>query len=314
MKSLESAAERPPGLEVRLDAFACSLARLTESMAELDTTVPGLSIFRREEVTELSSAVYEPSLCMVAQGAKRVILGDDELIYDTRNYLITSVHLPTIVQVVEGSARKPFLALRLKLNLRQVAQMMVGSNLPAPRAQQSNRGMATGEVSAPLLDAMQRLVDLLDNEQDIPILAPIILQEILYRLLVGDQGIRLRQIASAGSQSHQISKAIEWIRGHFIEPLSVEHLAGKLGMSASTFHHHFRSLTSLSPLQFQKQLRLHEARRLMLVDQLDAATAAFEVGYESPSQFSREYRRHFGAPPQRDISSLRHTPSFHQAR
>lgn len=242
---------------------------------------------------------------MVAMGAKRVILGNDELVYDTHNYLITSVHLPTIVQVVRATPEEPFLAIRLKLDLREVAQMMVSGNLPAPRGQQSDRGMATGEVSLPLLDAIQRLVELLDSEQDIPILAPIILQEILYRLLVGEQGMRLRQIASAGSRTYQISKAIEWMQSHFAEPLSVEYLAGKLNMSTSTFHHHFRSLTSLSPLQFQKQLRLHEARRLMLVDHSDASTAAFEVGYESPSQFSREYSRHFGAPPQRDISALR---------
>lgn len=305
MNSAHSPSTGTENLDRTLSIFADSLARLTDGKEQVDTEVPGLSIFRRGEVTDLTSAIYEPSLCMVATGAKRVILGDDEFVYDTRNYLITSVHLPTIVQVVEGSPEKPFLAVRLKLDLRQAAQMMVRGDLPAPRAQQSNRGMATGVVSVSLLDAMQRLVGLLDSEQDIPILAPIILQEILYRLLVGDQGMRLRQIASTSSQSHQISKAIDWLQSHFAEPLSVEHLAGNLGMSTSTFHHHFRSLTSLSPLQFQKQLRLHEARRLMLVDHLDAATASFEVGYESPSQFSREYSRQFGSPPQRDISNLR---------
>lgn len=305
MKSATSRSYRFEKIDVRLRNFADTLARLTDGKEQLDTEVPGLSIFRRGGLTELSSAVYEPSLCMVAQGAKRVILGDEEFIYDPYNYLITSVHLPTIVQVMKGSSEKPFLAIRLKLDLRQVAQMMVNSNLPAPRGQQSNRGMATGVVSVPLLDAMQRLIELLDYKQDVPIMAPIILQEILYRLLTGDQGVRMRQIASVGSRSHQISKAIEWMQSRFAESLSVEHLAEKLGMSTSTFHQHFRSLTSLSPLQFQKQLRLHEARRLMLVDQLDAATAAFEVGYESPSQFSREYSRHFGAPPQKDVSNLR---------
>lgn len=305
MKSVRFTLKQTGGLDVRIKGFASCLAQLTGEKEQIDTQVPGLSIFRRAELTELSSAIYEPSLCMVAQGAKRVILGDDEFVYDIRNYLITSVHLPTIVQVVKGSFEKPFLAIRLKLDLHQLAQLMVSSNLPAPRGQQANRGMATGAVTASLLDAVQRLVDLLDNDEDIPILAPIIQQEILYRLLVGDQGMRLRQIVSAGSQSHQVSKAVEWMHGHFAEPLSVGHLAEKSGMSTSTFHHHFRSLTSLSPLKFQKQLRLHEARRLMLVDHRDAATAAFDVGYESPSQFSREYSRHFGAPPQRDIFNLR---------
>jgi transcriptional regulator GlxA family with amidase domain len=165
--------------------------------------------------------------------------------------------------------------------------------------------MATGKVTLPLVAAMQRLIDLLDAEQDIPILAPVIQREIIYRLLVGDQGERLRQIASAGSQSRQIAKVIEWLKGNFTAALRIDDLAAQARMSTSTFHHHFRSMTALSPLQYQKQLRLQEARRLMLAERMDAATAAFQVGYESPSQFSREYNRLFGAPPLRDISSLR---------
>jgi transcriptional regulator GlxA family with amidase domain len=149
------------------------------------------------------------------------------------------------------------------------------------------------------------LVDLLADQQDIPILAPIIQREIIYRLLVGDQGGRLRLIASTGSQSNQIARAIDWLKGNFTEPLSIDDLAAKSSMSTSTFHHHFRSMTALSPLQFQKQLRLQEARRLMLTERMDAANAAFQVGYESPSQFSREYNRQFGAPPLRDITKLR---------
>lgn len=164
---------------------------------------------------------------------------------------------------------------------------------------------ATGEVTLPLLTAFQRLIDLFDEQWDIPILAPIIQREIIYRLLVGDQGTRLRQIASAGSQSHQIARAIDWLKSNFTRPLRIDDLAAHVRMSTSTFHHHFRSMTALSPLQFQKQLRLREARRLMLAEQLDAATAAFQVGYESPSQFSREYNRLFGAPPLRDITNLR---------
>jgi transcriptional regulator GlxA family with amidase domain len=165
--------------------------------------------------------------------------------------------------------------------------------------------MATGEVTQPLLNAFLRLIDLLDDEQDIPILAPVIQREIIYRLLVGDQGTRLRQIAAAGSQSQQIARAIEWLKNNFTQPLSIDDLAEKASMSNSTFHHHFRSMTALSPLQYQKHLRLQEARRLMLAERMDAANAAFQVGYESPSQFSREYNRQFGAPPLRDISKLR---------
>jgi transcriptional regulator GlxA family with amidase domain len=195
--------------------------------------------------------------------------------------------------------------MRLTFDMRVVAQLMADSQLPAPRSQQSGRGMATGEVTPELVNAFLRLINLLNNEQDIPILAPVIQREIIYRLLTGDQGARLRQIAAAGSQSQQIARAIEWLKGNFAEQLRIDDLAEKASMSTSTFHHHFRSMTALSPLQYQKQLRLQEARRLMLADRLDAASAAFQVGYESPSQFSREYSRQFGAPPLRDISSLR---------
>jgi len=288
-----------------LELLGKSIARWTEQ-GELQTTaIAGLSLFRRDQPTDPISSMYEPSICVVAQGAKRVILGDDTFVYDAHHYLITSVHLPTVVQIINASKEKPYLGLRLKLDMREISQMMVDSNLPAPRMQQSSRGMATGEVTLPLLNAFQRLVDLLADEKDIPILAPTIEREIVYRLLVGDQGARLRQIASAGSQSQQIGRVIEWLKGNFTQPLRVDDLAVKSGMSASTFHHHFRSMTALSPLQYQKQLRLQEARRLMLTDHLDAATAAFQVGYESPSQFSREYSRLFGASPLRDIASLR---------
>jgi len=249
--------------------------------------------------------MYEPSICLVAQGAKRVQLGGDTYVYDAHHYLITSLHLPTVVQIVEASPEKPYLGLRLTFDLREVSQLMADSQLPLPKTQQSCRGMATGEVSLPLVSAFQRLVDLLDDEEDIPILAPVIQREIIYRLLVGDQGTRLRQIAATGSQSQQIARAVEWLKGNFAEPLRIEELAQKASMSTSTFHHHFRNMTALSPLQYQKQLRLQEARRLMLTERLDAASAAFQVGYESPSQFSREYSRQFGAPPQRDITTLR---------
>lgn len=289
-----------------LDDLGKSIARWTEQGELHETAVPALSLFRRDEPTEPISGMYEPSICVVAQGAKRVILGDDDsYVYDARHYLITSVHLPTVVQIIDASEERPYLGLKLRLDMREISQMMVDSNLPAPRAQQSSRGMAIGEVTLPLLNAFQRLVDLLGNEEDIPILAPTIQREIVYRLLVGDQGARLRQIASTGSQSQQIARAIEWIKANFAQPFRVDDLSAKAGMSASTFHHHFRSITALSPLQYLKQLRLQEARRLMLTESLDAGTAAFQVGYESPSQFSREYSRLFGAPPLRDITNLR---------
>jgi AraC-like DNA-binding protein len=292
-------------LEMALEALGESIARWTDQGDQLVTAIPGLSLWRRIEPTQPASGMYEPSLCLIAQGAKRVVLGDDTYVYDAHHFLVTSVDLPTVWQIIEASREKPCLGLVLKLDQRQISQLMVDSHLPPPRAQQSRRGMAIGEVTLPLLTALQRLLDLLAEPKDIPILAPLVQREISYRLLVGDQGARLRQMASAGSQSHQIARAIDWLKGNFAQPLRIDDLATQVNMSTSTFHHHFRALTAMSPLQYQKWLRLNEARRLMLTERLDATTAAFQVGYESPSQFSREYSRLFGAPPLRDIMSLR---------
>jgi AraC-like DNA-binding protein len=292
-------------MEVVLEALGKSIARWIDKHDRLMTAIPGLSLYRRDAPTQPTSYMQEPSICLIAQGAKRVLLGDDTYVFDGHHFLITSVDLPTVVQIIQASREKPYLSLLLQLDQREMAQLMVDSNLPPPRAQQSSRGMAIGEVTLPLLSACQRLIDLLAAPQDIPILAPLIQREILYRLLVGEQGARLRQIASVGSQSYQIAQAIEWLKRHYTLPLRIDDLAAHVHMSPSTFHHHFRALTAMSPLQYQKWLRLNEARRLMLTEHLDAATAAFQVGYESPSQFSREYSRVFGAPPLRDITYLR---------
>ena len=296
-------------MELALEALGKGIARWTDKGEPLTTAIPGLSLYRREAPTQPMSVMSEPSICLLAQGAKRVLLGDETYLYDARHYLITSVHLPTVVQIVKASRDKPYLGLKLKLDRREISQLMVDGNLPSLPAQRSARGMATGEVTLPLLSAFQRLLDLFADPQDIAILLPIIQREIIYRLLVGDQGPRLREIASAGSQSQQIARAIDWLRVNFTRPLRIDDLAAQARMSTSTFHHHFRSMTALSPLQFQKQLRLQEARCLMLTEHLDAATAAFQVGYESPSQFSREYNRLFGAPPLRDIATIRQASS-----
>jgi AraC-like DNA-binding protein len=292
-------------MDVALEALGKSIARWTDKGGLLVTAISALSLARRDAPTEPTSYMYEPSICVIAQGAKRVLLGDDTYVLDVHHFLITSVDLPTVVQIIQASQEKPYLGLILKLDRREISQLMVDSNLPPPRAQQSSRGMAIGEVTLPLLIAFQRLIDLLAEPKDIPILAPIIQREIVYRLLVGDQGARLRQIASAGSQSHQIARAIDWLKSHYTLPLRIDDLAAQVHMSTSTFHHHFRALTAMSPLQYHKWLRLNEARRLMLTERLDAATVAFQVGYESPSQFSREYSRLFGTPPLRDITYLR---------
>ncbi|MBU1171506.1 MAG: AraC family transcriptional regulator [Proteobacteria bacterium] len=285
-------------------SFAEKLARLTLGKDDPETAIATLTIRRCEELTELASYIHEPSICLIAQGAKRVLLWEDVYEYDANHYLITSVNLPIVAQVLEASKEKPYLGLKLDLDQRAISQMMVDSNLPMPRKSQADRGMAVSEVSLPLLKSFHRLIDLLDSPADIPILSPLIQKEILYRLLTGEQGRRLRQIASAGSHSHQIGRAIDWLKNNFTEPLKVSELATQVRMSTSTFHHHFRSMTAMSPLQFQKSLRLHEARQLMFRKHMDAATAAFQVGYESPSQFSREYSRQFGAPPLKDIKNL----------
>lgn len=293
------------GLEVALETLGENIARWTDNGDRYETGTPGLSLHQRSEPSPPISIMYEPRICVVAQGVKRVLLGDDTYVYDAHHYLITSVDLPTVVQIINASREKPYLGLVLRLDQREISQLMVDSNLPPPRLQQSSRGMATGEVTQPLITAFQRLIDLLDEPKDIPILAPIIQREIFYRLLVGDQGTRLRQMASAGSQSQQIARAIYWLKSNFTRPLRIDDLATQVNMSTSTFHHHFRAVTAMSPLQYQKWLRLSEARRLMFAERLDATTAAFQVGYESPSQFSREYSRLFGDSPLRDITSLR---------
>jgi len=291
-------------IEVALETLGKSIARWTDKGDQPMTAIPGLSIYRRDEPSQPTSIMYEPRICVLAQGAKRVLLGEDTYVYDARHFLITSVDLPTVVQVIKASPEKPYLGLVLKLDQREVSQLMVDSNLPPPPPQQSSRGMAIGKVTLPLITAFQRLLDLLADPNDISILAPIIQREIFYRLLVSDQGVRLRQMASTGSQSQQIARAIHWLKGNFTLPLRIDDLATQVNMSTSTFHHHFRAVTAMSPLQYQKWLRLTEARRLMLTENQDATTAAFQVGYESPSQFSREYSRLFGAPPLRDITNL----------
>ena len=292
------------GLASSKAAFAEKIARLTLGKDDRETPIEALTILRCEAPTELTSYIHEPSICLIAQGSKRVLLGEDVYEYDAHHYLVASVNLPIVAQVLEASEGKPYLGLKLNLDQREIAQMMVDTHLPMPQQKQADRGMAVSGVSLPLLHSFHRLIDLLETPADIPILAPLIQKEILYRLLTGEQGLRLRQIASAGSHSHQISRAIDWLKSNYKEQLRIHELAAQVRMSTSTFHHHFRSLTAMSPLQFQKSLRLHEARQLMFSERMDAATAAFQVGYESPSQFSREYSRQFGAPPLKDIKGL----------
>ena len=289
---------------VQQDLASC-IARWTADCDELKSDVPGLTLFSYAHPAEPRPGLQEPSICLIAQGVKKIHLADESFEYDVHHYLLASVYLPTTYQVISASPEEPYLGLVLKFDMRELSQLMIDSNLPAPRTRSVDRGMAIGEVTLPLLSAFQRLVALLDEPEDIPILAPLLHREILYRLLMGDQGAKLRQIASAGSRSHQVARAIDWLKVNYSQQLRIGELAEMANMSSSSLHNHFRSMTSLSPLQYQKHLRLQEARRLMLAEDLDATRAAYQVGYESSSQFSREYSRLFGAPPLRDIARLR---------
>ncbi|MGH9609590.1 MAG: AraC family transcriptional regulator N-terminal domain-containing protein [Bryobacteraceae bacterium] len=269
------------------------------------TQVPGLLLARRTSPTVPCSGTYEPSLIVVAQGRKRVDLGQTTFIYDESRFLLTSVALPIVAQVVEASESKPCLAMALKLEMPIVRELLTREEILAHELPSGSHAMVTGEITPELLSACCRLLDLLSTPQHILFLAGVIQREIIYRLLCGPEGGRLRAIATLGDHSNRTAKAIAWIRDNYAKPVRVDELAGIAGMGVSTLHHHFRVLTNMSPLQYQKQLRLQAARGRMLIDGIDATTAAFEVGYESVSQFNREYSRFFGQPPMRDVRTLR---------
>ncbi|EGR3361917.1 AraC family transcriptional regulator [Vibrio parahaemolyticus] len=281
------------------------IERWTGNANQYDTPISGLRFSRWTAPTPPTSYTHNPSICLIAQGRKRVLLGEESFIYDANHFLISSVDLPIIANIIEASEEQPYLGLIMELDLTEISQLIVDSELAFTQSKEAQKGIAVGELSESLLDAFVRLAELLDEGQNIKILAPIIKREIFYRLLMSEQGTRLHQIVTAGSHSHQIAKAIDWLKNNFVKPLSVGDLASYTGMSKSSFYTHFRSMTSMTPLQFQKKLRLSEARRLMLTENLDAMAATFKVGYESPSQFSREYSRLFGAPPSKDIKLLR---------
>ena len=269
------------------------------------TEVPGMTLHRRTVPTAPCSATYEPGVTIIAQGRKRVDLGRNTFIYGESQYLLTSIDLPIVSQVIQASQKAPCLALSLKLEMPMIRELLSREEIQVAQAPADSPAMATGEATVEFLTACCRLIDLLDTPQDIPFLSGLIQREIIYRILRGPEGARLRAIATLGDQSHRTAKAIAWIKANYAQPLRVEDLAQIAGMGVSTLHHHFQAMTAMSPLQYQKQLRLQAARGRMLVDGLDAASAAFAVGYESASQFNREYSRLFGQPPMRDIRTLR---------
>lgn len=290
--------------ELRME-LARKIASLMGSEENRATDIPGLTLHRRTAPTAPCSATYEPGVTVMAQGQKRVDLGRTTFIYGESRYLLTSVDLPIVSQIIEASEEAPCLAMSLKLEMPVIRELVSREEIQSAEAPPDHPAMATGEITAEFLSACCRLVDLLNTPQDIPFLSGLIQREIIYRILRGPEGARLHAIATLGDQSHRTAKAIAWIKANYAKSLRVEDLAAIAGMGLSTLHHHFRALTAMSPVQYQKQLRLQAARGRMLVDGLDAASAAFEVGYESATQFNREYSRLFGLPPMRDIRTLR---------
>ncbi|XGV98613.1 MAG: AraC family transcriptional regulator N-terminal domain-containing protein [Leptolyngbya sp. BL-A-14] len=284
---------------------------LTERIAQAicqDGTIEvlnGLHFNRSSSPSECLHSVSIPAFCVIAQGSKEVLLGSDRYQYDPMHYLLATAELPIASQILEASQEQPYLSLRLDLDPTLVGSVMVEAGHPTARNGTDVKAIDVSPLDGTLLDAVVRLVRLLDSPTEVPVLAPLIKREIIYRLLIGAQGNRLRQIAVLGGYTHHIARAIDRIRKDFNQPLRIEDIARELGMSVSGFHHHFKSVTAMSPLQFQKQLRLQEARRLMLAQNLDATSAAYRVGYDDASHFNREYKRLFGAPPMRDVERLR---------
>jgi AraC-like DNA-binding protein len=293
------------------------LGRLIEQFTGADgvhaTSIPRLFLLRSSHPTEQLHSVQEPAVCFVAQGRKRVMAGSSVYVYDRAKYLIASVDVPIVGQVLEASPESPYLCLRLDLEPAAIGAVMLEAKTSGSAGDAPGPALSISNVTSELLDAAIRLVRLLASPRDIPILAPLAEREILYRLLLGDQALKLRQIAFAESKLQQINRAIGWIKCNYREPFSIDAVAAEARMSTSTLHEHFKAVTSMSPLQYQKQLRLQEARRLILFQSLDAAAAGRSVGYDSPSQFTREYKRTFGAPPASDIARLRASPAWQQA-
>lgn len=302
-----------PSQPVEREAYLAGVnsAELVERIARAVPTdgsaepLPGIHLHRVSAPKGPMHGVLNPAFCVIAQGSKEVFLGDTRFQYDPDHYLLVTVGLPITSQVIEASLERPYLSLRLDLDLSQLGSVVVAAEQDVPPSRGDARAMAVSTLDGSLLDAVVRLVRLTDSPSEARFLAPLITREILYRLLLGEQGDLLRRIAVEGGHTKLVVKAIEKLRDEYDQPLRIDDLARASGMSVSGFHHHFKAVTGMSPLQYQKRQRLQEARRLMLGEHLDAATTAFRVGYEDAAHFNREYKRLFGAPPMRDVERLR---------
>ncbi|MGH8777963.1 AraC family transcriptional regulator N-terminal domain-containing protein [Paraburkholderia sp.] len=290
--------------------MASIIARFASSDGEYATAIDGLFFARRSSPTQPLHIAQWPCLALVVQGAKSLRLGEELLSYGVGDYLVTSIDLPVASRVTRASAQTPQLGFGMAIKPDRLKQVL---DLVAPTKQafatHEMRGVAVNAAQADLLDASVRLLRLLDRPDDIPVMAPLFEQEIIYRLLTGPFGPRMMQIAMGETPGNKVAQAIGWLREHFTAPLSISELADRVGMSISSLHHHFKAVTAMTPMQYQKQLRLHEARRLMLTECLDVGTAGYRVGYQSPSQFSREYNRMYGLSPLRDVRAMQQTMS-----
>lgn len=290
------------------DLNRAELARLISAKLPQDgfaTVVEGLRFNRASAPTDRIVGVTQHSLCIVAEGLKQIQLGDQSYQYDPFNYMLATMELPITGWVVQASPQSPYLSLQLELDPVLVGSVMVESGIPVPESPGDAKAVVISALGGGLLDAVVRLIQLLDNPDEYRILGPLIKREIVYRLLTEAQGSRLRHLSNFGGHTNRIGQAIDRLRSGYDQPLRIENLAKEFGMSSSSFHHHFKAVTDMSPLQYQKQLRLQEARRLMLGEGLDAASASYRVGYEDASHFSRDYKRHFGNAPIRDVERLR---------
>jgi AraC-like DNA-binding protein len=288
-----------------LDDLKSAIARFATTDGVHATPLSGLTLIRFSQPSEPCHALIEPALVIVAQGKKRTLAGDRTLSYDASNFLVVSADTPIIGQVMEASLEHPYLCLKLDLDPASITELLIDVGGIGGGAAEADASVAVTALTPELIDAATRLVRLLASPDDIRVLAPMVRREVLYRVLQTDQATRLQQIAVAESRLQQVNRAIGWIRENYRETFAIETVAAEARMSPSSLHVHFKAVTAMSPLQYQKQLRLQEARRLMLGEAVDAATAGHRVGYDSPSQFSREYARTFGAPPLRDVARLR---------
>jgi AraC-like DNA-binding protein len=289
----------------RQTALATKLVHYAQHAGLHRTPIREVTLARAHSPSQPLASVYEPCLCIVVQGRKRALVGNEVYVYDPLNYLVVSVTLPARTHIIDATPEQPYLCLRITMDIGVIGELLEQIGPSSVTEPGRGRGLFLSRMSAPMLDAVSRLVDLMDRPKESAVLAPLVLKEIHFRVLMGELGYRLRELCTLESHTQRISSVIKLLRSSYAGPVRVENLAAAANMSVSSLHHRFKEVTAMSPMQYLKHLRLHEARRLMLAAGMAASAASYHVGYESPSQFSRDYRRLFGAPPRREVQGLR---------